>query len=126
MRRIMTEAEAVELIAIYTANGIDSITLYISFTSAYLATAYFAGQNLTRFQVLSASGLFCLGAIAAALTCVASVQAWDEIMRDNRTVIDSVPIYASNLWLVMMPALFSAGILVSIYFMWNVRHPRKQ
>ncbi len=37
----MTEAEALELIAIYTANALDSFALYLSFTMAYLATAYF-------------------------------------------------------------------------------------
>ena len=122
----MTEAEAVELIAIYTANAMDSFTLYISFTTAYLVTAYFTGKNLTRFQALSASGLFCLGAIAGALTCLASVQAWAGILRDNRTVIDSISIYSSNLWLVIMPTIFGAGILVSLYFMWSVRHPKTE
>ena len=40
----MTEAEALELVAIYTANAHTSFNMYISVTFAYFATAFFVGS----------------------------------------------------------------------------------
>ena len=117
----MTEAEALELIAIYTANALESFTLYLSFTIAYLVTAYFVGKNLSRFQIFAVSGPFCIAAISATLSLLGSVQAWIAIKSATSTVIDTVPIYNSTLWTFMMPVILIPGILISLYFMWNVR-----
>ena len=118
----MKEAEALELIAIYTANAIESFALYLAFTFAYLIAAYFVGRKLSRFQVLTVSGLFCVAAINAALSVMAAVHAWTAIKNNTPTVLDAVLIYSPILWVVIMPVILIPGILISLYFMWNVRH----
>ena len=51
----MTEADTLEMIALYSANSITAFTVYISFTFGFLVTAFVAGDKLTTFQVLTAS-----------------------------------------------------------------------
>ena len=48
----MTEAEALELIAIYITNAHGGFTIYLSVTFAYLVTAYLVGRKLSPFQAL--------------------------------------------------------------------------
>ena len=122
----MTEVEALELIATYTANALESFSLYLSFTAAFLITAYFVGNNLTGFQTFAASSLYCTAAVSAFLALMASVQAWVAIKESTSTVLDSVPIYSPSLWLTMMPLILAPGILVSLYFMWSIRHPKAE
>ena len=122
----MTEAEALEMIAFYTANGIESFSLYLSFTAAYLVTAYIVGSNLSRFQALAVSGLYCIAAASAALSLLGGIQAWIAIMESTPTVLDDVPLYNPTLWLTMMPFILIPGIVVSLYFMWSVRHPKTE
>jgi hypothetical protein len=118
----MSEAESLELIALYTANAITSFSLYISFTFAFLVAAYFVGRDLSRFQAITISGLYFVAAISGSLSLFASVHAWVVIKRSTATVFNTVPIYNETLWLVMMPIILVLGILISIYFMWDVRH----
>lgn len=120
----MTEAEVIELIAIYTANALESFTLYLSFTAAYLIAAYFVGNNLTRFQTAAASALYLIASSSAALSLQAGIQTWVALKDSTPTIIDSVPLYSPKLWLVMMPTVLIPGIFVSLYFMWSVRHPK--
>jgi hypothetical protein len=54
----MTEAEALELIAIYVTNAHEGFTLYLSVTFAYLITAYLVGSKLSPFQALAVSEFF--------------------------------------------------------------------
>lgn len=65
---MMTEAEAIELIAIFTTNVIASNTIYLSFTFAYLTAAYFVGASLSRFQAIFVSVLYALAANGAMMT----------------------------------------------------------
>ncbi len=118
----MTEAEALEMIAIYIANAIESFSLYFAFLATYLVTAYFVGRNLSRFQAFAVSGAYCVAAIVISLSLIVSVQAWIAVKESNPTVLDEVLLYNSTLWLVSMPIILFAGILISLYFMWQVRH----
>ena len=120
----MTEAEAIELIAIFTTNVIASNTIYLSFTFAYLTAAYFVGASLTRFQAIFVSVLYALAANGAMMTQLGSIQAWSIIMEEHATALDSVPMYNGEFWQIAIPISLSIMTLASLYFMWNVRHRR--
>ena len=122
----MTEAEALEIIAIYTANSIESFSLYLSFTAAFLVTAYFVGAKLSLAQTFAVSGLYCIAAISASLSLVGGIQAWIAVKESTPTVIDQIPIYNPTLWLTMMPVILVPGIFVSLYFMWSIRHSKSE
>ena len=120
----MTEAEALEMIAIYIGNAIQSFSLYFAFLAAYMVTAYVVGGNLTRFQACLVSGVYSVAAITISLSLIVSVQAWIAVKESTPTVLDDVVLYSPALWLALLPVILAAGISASLYFMWQVRHPK--
>ena len=122
----MTEAESLELAALFNANASTNFTIFISFTFAFLATAYFVGRNLSRFQFFAASGMYTVAGGSAAIASVGWLQAFNEIMDSETTLLSSLPLFGLDFWVLVMSILFLTGILVSLYFMWDVRHPKTE
>lgn len=122
----MTEAEALETIGIYTANAHTAFTLYLSFTFAYFASAHFVGRDLSRFQVFAATGLYVVSAISGLLAAVANVQVWGAVASETRTVMDSLPLFDSRVWVLFLSTTMVMGIFLSLYYMWDVRHPKAE
>lgn len=52
-----------DLILTGAIGAMESMTIYISVVSAYLAVAYLAGAKLTRSQAIIISSLFCVFAL---------------------------------------------------------------
>ena len=117
----MSEAETLELISLYYGNAIDAFTIYISFTFAYLTIAYFVGSALTRFQVIAASGLYLISAMSAALGTVMPVLAWGELLASRETTLAKFDLWNADIWIPYMGIILAGGILVSLYFMFDVR-----
>jgi hypothetical protein len=122
----MTEAEAVELMAILGANAITSFTVYVSFTFAFLAAAFFVGSKLSTFQSLAASGLFCVSSGAPALTQIIYIQAMFAIMEKTETVMNDIYFMNGMFWVWTMSIIQASGIVVSLLFFWQVRRSSKK
>lgn len=122
----MTESEALEAIAAFSANAMTAFTVYISFTFAYLVTAYYAGLKLTTFQSLAVSSLYLVGTGSAFLAMIAYLDTHFKIIRQVQTVLDNHPLYSAVLWIPYMTTVSVGGIIVSLYFMWSIRHPKKE
>ena len=122
----MTEAEALETIGIYTANAHTAFTLYLSITFAYFASAHFVGRDLTPYQVFAATGLYIVSAVSGLLGVVANVQVWGAIASETRTVMDGLPLFDSSLWVAFLSTTMTMGMFLSLYYMWDVRHPKAQ
>ena len=120
----MTEAEALEAIGIYVSNAHASFTLYVSFVFGFLVVAYLAGAKLTKFQAVVASGTFTLAASASALSMTANLLAFKAIKHENLTALDKVAIYDGGFWVVAMSSVLWPGVLVCLYFMWDVRRTK--
>lgn len=118
----MSEPEALELIAIYAANAINSFTVFISLTFACLTVAYFVGRVLSRFQTIAVSGLYLASSITVATSCVISTQAWGALIAKQATVLDSLVLYRGGFWDIYVAVLMAAILAVSIYFMVDVCH----
>jgi len=117
----MSEAETLELISLYYGNAVDAFTIYISFTFAYLTVAYFVGPALTRFQVFAASGLYLVAALSAAVGSILPMLAWGELLTSRETTLGKFEIWNGDFWVIYMGTLYAAGILVSLYFMFDIR-----
>ena len=116
----MTEAEALETAAAFSANALTSFTVYISFTFAYLTAGYVAAVNFTKFQLLVGSGLFVASAGSAGVSCVASSDAMMTILTSYPSVLDN-QISWSIPWAAVMSVVLSAGLLISLYFVYDLR-----
>lgn len=122
----MTEVEAFELMLMSSSNATNAFSQYITFTFAYITAAYFVGSQLSRFQVLAASGLYLFAAIFAMGNALTDLQWADEaVERTGGLAPEGI---ASNMdfWFMSAGILMTIGIFVSLYFMWNVRQPKTE
>ena len=122
----MTEGDIIEAAAAAIANSMTGFTVFITFTFGFLATAYIVGDKLTRFQALTVTGLYVVAAGFAALIMVAWEQAFFAVTEGTTTALNTVPLIQRGYWVPGTIVLLSMGILISLYFMWGVRHPKAQ
>ncbi len=122
----MTEADILEVLNLYADNSINSFALYITFTSAFLIAVYTIGRDLSRFQATVFAVLYVVAASAPALACVMHCQSLKTLASKHTDILHS------SLWLfpwpTFIPIIFVSGILVSLYFLYDMRrvtHIRK-
>lgn len=120
----MTEAEALELISMYVDIAVSSFSIYLTITFAYLTVAFFVGKSLSTFQAVAISSLYLIGAGSAIANLVIQLQAWGKIKELYTTILDEFFFWEAEFWLAYMPTLMIGGVLIGLYFMWNVRHQR--
>ena len=122
----MTEFDTIELVAISAANSFTAFTIFISFTFGFLVTAFFVGSKLTRFQALAATGMYLASAGSMALASVIWLQVLFAAKKSNTTLMDTIPLMNGDAWVSGMSVVFVLGVLISLYFMWDVRHPKTE
>ena len=118
----MTEGDAIEAAAAAAANSFTCFTIYITFTFGFFVTAYFVGSKLTRFQVLAAMGLYVVSAGFMALAMIAWCIALFAITDSTATVLDTVFLIQRGYWVEGLTILLGARMVLSLYFMWDIRH----
>jgi hypothetical protein len=122
----MTEAEAIEMFALIGANAMTAFTIFVSFTFAFLVTAYFIGSQLSSFQSLVASGFYVISCGSAGLTQVVYIQLMFEVAKETPTVIDSLFFLNGNFWFWYMSVIQVVGVIISLYFMWHIRQAKTE
>jgi hypothetical protein len=121
----MTEAEILELVAMYAEGAMTAYSIYLTITFAYMTVAYFVGDKLSHFQVAAASGLYLVGSLTGLLSAYVHVHAWSTLKSEfpgGLSALDSSIWWNGEFWKVLIAASLFFGILVSLYFMYNVRH----
>jgi hypothetical protein len=123
----MTEFEAIEALSSIAANAATYFTVFFSLTFAYLTVAYIVGADLTRFQCLVISGIYLLSASIFGVSGVTWTNTWVTLKAQESSALDDVWI-ANTLssvggpWVVLIAA---SAVLVSLYFMYDVRQNAK-
>jgi hypothetical protein len=118
----MTEAEAIEMVNFYASNALNSFSIWVSITFAFLTVAYLAGGKLSQIQIWIISPLYCLTSGTFGLASVVHVQSFTVL---TNTHPDFFPAYLWPLpWSLMTQLVLIGGTLASLYFMWDVRHPK--
>lgn len=97
-----------------------SLNLYLTTVSGYLLTAYFIGKDLTRAQCLIITVLF---VVFAGLNLVATWNYFENAVYFGHTYGEArTSVWAAS---AVIPVLI-LGILASLKFMWDVRHPKTE
>ena len=122
----MTEADLVEAIAAFNSSAQGWIGLYISILSAYLITAYMAGLNLTRGQVIIVSAGFIAFAFLSIFGAVANSTRILEFTHELRALNPDRNFAMQKAVIVIMQVLLTAGVFVALKFMWDIRHPKTE
>jgi hypothetical protein len=122
----MTEYEAVDAVASYTGLLQSWLIAYFTILTAYLVAAYAAGEKLTNFQAFVVTVCFLImcslsvvATVGTGLRFVEPTQQVTAMNPERNYVVSSDLIWACGTTL-------SAGILVSLVFMWQVRHPKTE
>ena len=68
--------------------------------------------------------MYAVAAGSAAISCIGWLQAFDAIMESKPTFLNALPIFIGGVWVGGVSVLFLTGLLVSLYFMWDVRQDR--
>ena len=119
----MNIAEANEVAAMWVDNAMTAFSIYLTLTFAYLTIAYFVGKDLSRFQAFCVSTLYAAGAFISLLSCINQLNFFNAVLQQSEALQSATP-FATGFWIYYIAPLFVTGIFVSLYFMWNIRHPR--
>lgn len=120
----MTEYELVDAVASYTSLLHSWLMAYFTILSAYLIAAYAVGYKLTTFQAsvvticfLVLNSLCILATMGSGLRFIDLTQQLTA-MNPERVFLVSPALIGASV------TVLSAGLLVSLIFMWQVRHPK--
>ena len=120
----MSELELVEAANSSWALVISAIGLYMTVTSAYLIVAFMAGVRLTTSQAGIISALYT--AMASAL--LTALYAWVARSVYYSEKLAAIEPKASGSIIYEVPTVTTvmciAGVLASLKFMWDIRHPK--
>jgi small-conductance mechanosensitive channel len=120
----MTEYELGELIVSYSGLVATYLTTYLTVVSGYLITAYVAGKRFSTSQVILLNCLFVVATAMLTMAVFASSLRWLSYLEKLEQLVPN-EIYPMSLPLaIAICFLCIAGILASIKFMWDVRHPK--
>ena len=119
----MTEAEVLEMLNLHAANGMTGYITYNTFTFGYLTVAYLAGANLSKFQAIIISSFYAIAASTFILVNATHNQAVGALVTKYPEFVNSVLWHAP--WTVLVSIVQVGGILVSLYFMYNVRKAKE-
>jgi len=123
----MTEYEMTDIIMSRFGHMTDQASLYFALVSGYLITAYVVGARLTRLQVTVINTLFCLwtlGIFGGYINTVSDTIDLEQAIRGVGATLMTGSISDSTFAAYSFAIVQAVGIIVSLIFMWSVRHPR--
>ena len=121
----MTEYEMTDIIMSRFGHMTEQASLYFALVSGYLITAYVIGARLTRLQVTVINTLFCLWTVGILVGYISSVNdtiALEQAIRDAGATPSAGKISDSSFAAYSFAVVQTIGIIVSLIFMWSVRH----
>ena len=125
----MTEYELIDAYQSVEASWQGAVSIYISILFAYLATAYFVGEKLTRSQVVIVTGLYSLFSLfmlrMLATVLIRMTQLGTEILElsPERAVAGSRMIGTG---LVIWGSVFIGSYVAGLVFMFQLRRNAKK
>ena len=99
--------------------------VWLSLTFAYLTVSYFVGKALSRYQCMMISFLYLLSASMFGVTTLVHVKAWVLLRAREQSVYDEISLVTFPWWIEAVAIFLVTGTLISLYFMYNVRHTEK-
>ena len=120
----MDLASANEAAAMWSGNSMTAFSIYLTVTFAYLAVSYLTGKDLSRFQVVCISTLYVAGAVMSLASCITHLAHFGSVVRQYEELASVGPLQP-EFWTYYVAPLLAIGIVVSLYFMWDVRRPKE-
>ena len=117
----MTEAELWGLLGQWNAYAADMVMYYVTIVFAFLIMSYYAGKELSRFQVVVASGLFLWSALVTGYGAIGafwrSLYFREEILKLN----PDLSMFLNSTTVVAIGVMLIFGIFVGFAFLFQTR-----
>ncbi|MEP1472171.1 MAG: hypothetical protein ABJK25_14460 [Halieaceae bacterium] len=123
----MSDADLFELSLLSASQASTMLNVYLSLTFGYLITSYIIGASLSTFQAVVLSSLYTVGVIPALVAnYYYSIRAaeFELLIGATYDITSNDSLGNAVTWASYMAVVLTAGVLVSYYFMWNVRHSK--
>jgi len=117
----MTNAQAMELIGIFSSNAIDCFAIYITVTFGYLLAAYTVGSSLTKYQVYLISALYSVAALGSAGSCIGSLHAARVLIEASNSPLKGLAMWDFRYHISSTSILLVGGVIGCLYFMYERR-----
>jgi flagellar biosynthesis protein FliP len=117
----MTQAELWHMQLLASANTSEAFEGVLTIIFAYLATAYFVGRRLTRFQAALVSFFFVLGTAGAALMTFVEFRRAVMFMEQLTSQFGVQSISPNAVVIPMYAILMALLIPASVFFMYQIR-----
>jgi len=105
----------------------DQASLYFALVSGYLIVAWVVGARLSTIQVSVINGLFVVWIVSITQGYVSSASAVVELERAisqlASTSSDAIDTSSGTYAFAIVQIV---GLIASLFFMWNVRHPKTE
>ncbi len=122
----MTEQELAGLISNYSSQGGAFFALWITIVSGYLIAAYLAGDRLKRSQVFILNTFYVWVSSLVVVGFYGSFNTQAHYTRELKLMVpDSPQMMTWNLAFAVTIASV-LGILATLKFMWDIRHPKSE
>jgi predicted anti-sigma-YlaC factor YlaD len=122
----VTEYELTDLMMSAANGGTAVIGIFFTILSGYLIAAWLIGEKLTRTQVIMVNILYLSSATMMIWAWIARFSAalrfQNQLLVLNPQLTESVTIYI----ITGFSSILFILILVSLKFMWDVRHPKTE
>jgi hypothetical protein len=122
----MSEAETIEALSNITGSAVGFLSIFISITFAYLTVAYVVGANLTKLQVVVINGLYLFCALLSGSGSMIYWESWSKLHGRTNSVLNEVWLANEFLWTESGYLMFGSIIVMSVYFMHDIRKRSKK
>ena len=122
----MTEYELVDAIESYSSGGADYLAMWLTGVSAYAITAYIAGRNLSTFQVVWLNGLYLWASTLSILAFHRKFNVQVFYVHELKLLRPDSPQVMNLTMSYSITAVAAIGTLLTLAFMWQVRHPKNK
>jgi len=123
----MTEYELTDVVMSRFGLMTDQASLYFALVSGYLIVAWVVGARLSTIQVSVINGLFVVWIVSITQGYVSSASAVVELERAisqlASTSSDAIDTSSGTYAFAIVQIV---GLIASLFFMWNVRHPKTE
>ena len=126
----MTASDWVEMYEMAFSTGVANLAVLITLMSGYLVAAYLVGKRLTRTQILVTNALYLMSAftiIGGSFSATLDMLIARKEMALQIPQLDFLNYAEVNIyfWPSIVVIINSGLIVASLFFMWQMRHPRE-
>ena len=120
----MTEYEYAELIATYSSNAGTFFATFLTLLSGYLIAAFVVGSRFSPIQVTILSTGYIVAVIVSVWAAYGAGMVQVHYTELLLAMAPDSPQLGRGWVMITLTILMFGGLLASLFFMWNVRHPK--